>query len=88
MAQTQIEAIERKAIVEIEMSCLEAQKALAVAGLTSDAARLFVEKLPSVEALMPKLSFTEIAGESRAADRRAARQLQRAAPAPLPRAAA
>jgi len=64
MAQTQVEAIEQKAVVEIELSCLKAQEQLALAGLTSDAARLFVERLPSVETLMPKLSFTEIAGEA------------------------
>jgi hypothetical protein len=64
MAQTQIDAIERKAIVEIEMSCLEAQTALAVAGLTSDAAKAFVEGLPKIEVLMPDLSFAKIAGEA------------------------
>jgi hypothetical protein len=64
MAETQIEAIERKAIVQIELSCLDAQTKLAVAGLTSDVARQFIEKLPAVEALMPALSFAEIAGEA------------------------
>ena len=39
MAQTQVEAIERKAITEIEMSCLHAQEQIAIAGLTSDAAK-------------------------------------------------
>ena len=63
MAQTQIEAIESKAIVQIEMSCLEAQTALAIAGLTSEAAKQFVEKLPTIEALMPPLSLSEIAGD-------------------------
>ena len=55
MAQTRIEAIEAKAVTEIELTCLEAQTALAVAG--------FLEALPSIEALMPKLSFAEVAGE-------------------------
>jgi hypothetical protein len=64
MAQTQIEAIERKAITEIEVSCLEAQTHLALAGLTSEAARGFIGKLPGIETLMPKLSFAEIAGEA------------------------
>jgi hypothetical protein len=64
MAQTRVEAIERKAITDIEMSCLEAQTAVAVAGLTSDAARGFIEKLPKIEILMPHLSFAEIAGEA------------------------
>jgi hypothetical protein len=64
MAQTQVAAIEAKAIVQIETSCLEAQTALAIVGLTSDAARLFVDKLPKIEALMPALSFREVAGEA------------------------
>jgi hypothetical protein len=64
MAQAKIEAIERKAVTEIEMSCLQAQTEIAVAGLTSDAARGFIERLPGIETLMPRLSFAEIAGEA------------------------
>jgi hypothetical protein len=68
MAETQVEAIEQKAVVQIELSCLEAQTALAIASLSSDAAKQFVEQLPSVEALMPKLSFATIAGEEPVAE--------------------
>jgi hypothetical protein len=64
MAQTQITAIETRAIVEIETSCLEAQTKLAVAGCTSDTAKAFIDNLPSVERLMQPLSFAEIAGEA------------------------
>jgi hypothetical protein len=64
MAQTKIEAIEKKAITEIELSCLQAQTELAVSGLTSEAARGFVERLPGIETLMPRLSFAEVAGEA------------------------
>jgi hypothetical protein len=64
MAKTQIAAIEAKAVTEIEVNCLEAQTALALAGLTSEAARTFVERLPTVEQLMPRLSFQEIANEA------------------------
>jgi hypothetical protein len=64
MAQTQITAIETRAIVEIETSCLDAQTKLAVAGCTSDAAKAFIDNLPSVERLMQPLSFAEIAGEA------------------------
>jgi hypothetical protein len=64
MAVSQIEAIERRAILEIEKASVEAQTQLAVAGLSSEAARQFVERLPSVESLMPALSYSEIAGES------------------------
>jgi hypothetical protein len=65
MAQTQIEAIERKAVTEIELSCLKAQEEIAVAGLTSDAARHFIDALPSIERLMPVLSFAEVSGEAK-----------------------
>lgn len=64
MAQAQVAAIERKAITQIELSCLDAQTELAISGLSSTAARSFLEKLPAVSDLMPKLSFAEIAGEA------------------------
>jgi hypothetical protein len=54
MAQTAIDAQEQKAKVQIELSCLEAQAKLAAAGLTSDAARGFIEALPSIVDLMPR----------------------------------
>ena len=38
MAMTAIEAQERKAKTQIELSCLEAQTKLAISGLTSEAA--------------------------------------------------
>jgi hypothetical protein len=65
MAETAIAAQEQKAIVQIELSCLDAQTNLATAGLTSDAARGFIETLPAIETLMPLLSFAEVAGESK-----------------------
>jgi hypothetical protein len=65
MAVTAIAAQEQKAKVQIELSCLEAQTTLAVSGLTSDAARGFIETLPAIETLMPLLSFAEVAGESK-----------------------
>lgn len=64
MAKTRIAAIEAKARTEIELSCLQAQEKLALAGLTTDTARLFIEKLPGIETLMPRLSFAEVAGEA------------------------
>lgn len=64
MAVTAIETQEQKAQTQIELSCLEAQEKLAVAGLTSDAALGFIEALPSIVDLMPRLSFAEVAGES------------------------
>jgi hypothetical protein len=64
MAGTQIQAIEQKAIVQIELQCLAAQEQIAVAGLTSDAAKSFIESIPSIETLMPAFSFEEVAGEA------------------------
>jgi hypothetical protein len=64
MAQTQIDAQEQKARTQIELSCLDAQEKLALAGLTSDAARGFIEALPSIADLMPRLTFAEVAGEA------------------------
>jgi hypothetical protein len=64
MAETAIEAQEQKARTQIELSCLDAQEKLALAGLTSDAARGFIEALPSITDLMPRLSFAEVAGEA------------------------
>jgi hypothetical protein len=64
MAVTAIEAQEQKAKTQIELSCLKAQENLALAGLATDVARGFIESLPSVEELMPRLSFAEVSGES------------------------
>jgi hypothetical protein len=64
MAQTQIAAIEQKAFVEIEVSCLDAQTKLALDGCTSEMARTFVESLPAIDTLMPRLSYSAIAGEA------------------------
>ncbi len=63
-AKAQVAALEQKAIVAIEMASVEAQTQLAVAGLTSEAARAFFDNLPAVDSLMPSLSYQEIAGES------------------------
>jgi hypothetical protein len=64
MAVSAIAAQEQKAKTQIELSSLKAQEKLALDGLTSEAARGFVDALPSVEDLMPRLSFAEVAGES------------------------
>src|SRR5262245_46562582 len=64
MAETRIEAIERKAITDIQLSCLKAQEQIAVAGLTTEAAKRFIAALPSIETLMPALSFEQVADKS------------------------
>ena len=64
MAKTRIAAEEQKAVVQIEASCLDAQTKLALAGCTSEMARTFVENLPAIETLMPRLSYAAVAGEA------------------------
>ena len=64
MAETQIDALERRAVVDIEQASVEAQTELAIAGLTSEGARGFADRLPTVDNLMPQLSNQEIAGEA------------------------
>ena len=44
VAQAQIASLERQAIVKIEQASVEAQTEIALAGLTSEAARAFVER--------------------------------------------
>ncbi len=64
IAKAQIEALERQALVKIQQASVEAQTELALAGLTSEAARGFVARLPTVESLMPALSYEQLAGEA------------------------
>jgi hypothetical protein len=64
MAVTKIAAIEAKAIVDIEVASVQAQTELAASGLTSEAARGFLERLPTVESLMQPLAFEAIAGKA------------------------
>jgi hypothetical protein len=63
-AETRIASMEAKAVVLIEHASVEAQTKLALAGLTSDGARAFIDALPSVETLMSRLSFDELAGRA------------------------
>lgn len=63
-AKAQVAALESKALVQIELQSVEAQTQIAMAGLTSEAALAFLQNLPSVESLMPELSYEAIAGES------------------------
>jgi len=67
IAKAQVEALERQAIVRIQRPSVEAQTELELAGLTCDAARGFVERLPTIESLMPALSYQAMAGDARPA---------------------
>lgn len=60
VAKRRIEQIEATARTAIERASVAAQEALLVGSLTTDAAALFAESLPSVEELMPQLSMAEL----------------------------
>ena len=68
VAGAKIQASEGKAIVEIEMACLQAQAELTVSSLTTEAARAFLESLPEIEVLMPQITFAEVDGGAGAPD--------------------
>lgn len=57
MATKRIEAIEQAARVKIETASIEAQTAIYQSGLSSAAAISFLEALPAMETLMPRLDF-------------------------------
>jgi hypothetical protein len=45
------------------MQCLDAQTQIAASGLTSAAAQSFIAQLPTVETLMPGLTYSEVSDE-------------------------
>ncbi|TCA23664.1 hypothetical protein E0H66_36290 [Rhizobium leguminosarum bv. viciae] len=57
-----VAALEQKAVTEIERASVDAQTQLAIAGLSSEAALAFIANLPTVESLMPELSYQAPAG--------------------------
>lgn len=57
IAVRQIDLAEKQAKTAIERRSLETQEKIMVGGLTSEDARLFLESMPSAEALMPTLSI-------------------------------
>lgn len=59
-AKSRVEAIEKEALSKIEALSLEAQTEIIAHGLESDAAKLFLETMPKIEALMPSIQVTEI----------------------------
>jgi hypothetical protein len=60
IAHVQIEAIEKAARTEIERASVDVQTELVAHGLTSEAAKQFLAKMPAVETLMPSLSIEQI----------------------------
>lgn len=59
-AKSRIEAMEREAITKIERLSLQAQTEVLAQGLESDAAKAFLEAMPSMDALMPPIQIGEI----------------------------
>ena len=62
MAVTRIAAMEKAARTAIESNSVEVQTELLAGGLTTDAAKIFLEEMPTAETLMPVLDATEIKG--------------------------
>lgn len=59
-AKAEIEALEQTARVRIESDSVTAQTEIIANGLSSEAARTFLEKLPAVETLMPILDLQKV----------------------------
>jgi hypothetical protein len=59
-AYTRIDELEKAARFEIERASLEIQTELATGALESAQARAFLDRMPSVEELMPPLKFGEV----------------------------
>lgn len=59
-AKSRIEALEKDAIASIEKISLHAQTEILSTGLTSDAARAFLEAMPKLEMLMPPIQVGEM----------------------------
>jgi hypothetical protein len=70
VAQSNVAAMEQRAKSEIERDSLERQTRLLSGGLQSSAAQVALDTMPTVESLMPSLTFAEIAA---AGDREAKR---------------
>jgi len=71
-AKSKVEAIEKEALSKIEQFSLEAQTQIIAHGLESEAAKLFLEQMPALEALMPPLDIEPIQQlvDSKLAERR------------------
>lgn len=59
-AKSKIESIEKEAVAKIEAMSLEAQTQIIAHGLESDAAKQFLDTMPSLESLMPPLVVNEM----------------------------
>ena len=64
-AKARLDTMEKTAQTEIERASFEAQTHLIADGLTTEAARGFLESLPCDESLMPELDATALLGSAR-----------------------
>jgi hypothetical protein len=62
VVQTRLDASAREAKVAIETAALERREALALGALESAEARAFMESMPTVQQLMPRLNVRELEG--------------------------
>lgn len=60
MAKSRVDAIELEARTRIEKMSLDAQTEVVANGLQSDAAKAFLENMPTMDALMPSIDVVEI----------------------------
>lgn len=74
VAQSRIAAMEKQARSQIERSSVEIQTQLLAGGLETDAARAFLESMPTVDALMPALNPIDV---QKALPWRSAREYER-----------
>lgn len=59
-AKSKIDALEKEAITKIERMSLEAQTQVIASGLESEAAKTFLNAMPSMDLLMPPVEIGEI----------------------------
>lgn len=71
-AKSKIDAVEKEVLSKIEVMSLDAQTAIVAHGLESKAAKAFLDRMPSIESLMPPLKVQEIQSlvETNRAERR------------------
>jgi hypothetical protein len=60
VAKTRIAAIEKDTCLKIELHSVELQTQVMAQGLTSEAAKAFLESMPAIETLMPSLELPKI----------------------------
>ena len=60
LAKTEIDALQAAAITAIEQTSVDQQTALVTDGLTSEAAKTFLDNMPTAEILMPVLDINQV----------------------------